>query len=52
MKKHKTRKAKKNPQKSKGMSPVSAIWRIAFKNPDCVYQGVMWLLDLLEQIGS
>lgn len=52
MKKHKTRKSKKNPQKRKGMPPMSAIWRIALKNPDYVYRGVMWLLDLLEQIGS
>ena len=50
MKKHKARKAKKNPQKSKGMSPMSVIWRIALKNPDCVYRGVMWLLDFLGRI--
>ncbi len=52
MKKHKTRKAKKNPQKSKVMSPMSVIWRITLKNPDRVYQGVMWFLDWLEQTGS
>ncbi len=50
MKKHKTRKAKKNLQKSKGMYPMSAIWRIVLKNPDRVYQWVVWLLDLLGQI--
>ena len=52
MKKHKTRKAKKNLQKRKGMHPMSAIWRIALKNSDRMYQVVMWLLDLLEQMGS